>query len=129
MLDSLIPPLPSVAAYIVSEHILLPATIYVDVHGTYCRRTVYIVADNICWVLRHILSPVGTYCRLSSHIVAGDSVCRNRRVCLKVGGGGGGGGGGGAVYAERQQYNYALNVVVYCRRRSLLSLCIYFVYI
>ena len=86
MLDSLIPPLPSVAAYIVSEHILLPATIYVDVHGTYCHRTAYIVADNICWVLRHILSPVVTYCRRRQ--------CMQQQACVSASGWGGWGGGG-----------------------------------
>ena len=28
-----------VAAYISAEHILSPATIYVNVHGTYCRQS------------------------------------------------------------------------------------------
>ena len=32
-------PTGGVAAYIVAEHILSPATICVDVHGTYCRQS------------------------------------------------------------------------------------------
>ena len=85
-----------VAAYIVAELILSPATIYVDVHGTYYRWTAHVVAH------RHILSPDGTYCRTSSHIVAGRHIlspivtyCRQRQhiplldscvVCLRGGG-------------------------------------------
>ena len=34
------------ATYIVAGHILSPATVYGDVHGTYCRQTEYIVADE-----------------------------------------------------------------------------------
>ena len=49
-----------------TRHMLSPATMYVDVHGTYCRRMAYIVAgDNICRVLLHILLPVVTYCHSS----------------------------------------------------------------
>ena len=64
-------------AHIVARcHISSPATIYVDVHDTYCRPL--------------------------SHIVAGDNICSNSCVCQQGGGGGGGGGGvggggGGAV--------------------------------
>ena len=85
-----------VAAYIVAERILSPATMYVDFHGTYYRWTARIVAH------RHILSPDGTYCRPLSHTVAGRHIlshivtyCRRRQyiplrdgcvVCLRGGG-------------------------------------------
>ena len=39
-------PTGGVAADIVAEHILPPATICVDVHGTYCRRLAHIFAEK-----------------------------------------------------------------------------------
>ena len=70
-----------------AAYILSPATAYVDVHGTYCRRTAYIVAgDNICQVLRHILSPAVTYChsfvplhRRRWQYMLGGNICHNQR--------------------------------------------------
>ena len=53
-----------VAAYIVAEHILPPATMYVDGHGTYCRRTSCIVD------FRHILLPIVNYCQPATIYIA-----------------------------------------------------------
>ena len=70
----------SVTAHIVAVHILSPATIYIDPHGTYCRRLAHIVAgDNMCRDWRYFqTSSLATICAVNVSIY-----CRRGR-CVKV---------------------------------------------
>ena len=94
-----------------SWHILLLATIYVYVHGTFCCWQQYmsmfmahfVAGNNICLCSWHILllatiyvyvhgtfccwqqyicQDCSTYCHPSAHIVTGDDICHNSCVCL-----------------------------------------------